>query len=163
MYSDSYIRKDRSPAKGDPNLPYSLDVIRDSIRPVKDMFDTIVVSGLSGVIPGAIIAHEFDKQLVVVRKDADVAHGLRIEGVEYMPKGSAYIILDDFVASGKTIRHITKKMFAAGRGMPEYVVLYHDTQWMQHTYTPTLKEVITFTHQGASRYTMRMDPIEECA
>ena len=75
---------------------------------------TVVVHGNSGVSMGfaaMMYAHAnfpatewFD--LVLVRKDNDNSHGDAIEGTSEL---GDFIILDDFVASGNTIRRIMDK------------------------------------------------------
>jgi adenine/guanine phosphoribosyltransferase-like PRPP-binding protein len=76
-------------------------------------FDAIAVRGLSGVSFGSIIADRLDCDLVVVRKEEDMqlhtSHANRqVEG----PTGEfSYVIIDDFVASGGTLRQIRDRMW----------------------------------------------------
>lgn len=70
-----------------------------ALRPLRSEFDTIFVTGLSGMIPGAVIAHAWKKNLVVMRKPNEDSHGCFIEG--YF--GRSVVILDDFVSSGDTM------------------------------------------------------------
>lgn len=70
---------------------------------------TIVVTGKSGVSLGFAVAMLLDFPLVVVRKSGEASHGSDVEG----PNGhivGRYIVLDDFVQSGTTIRTIADKL-----------------------------------------------------
>ena len=76
---------------------------------------TVVVHGNSGVSMGMAAmmyaAQHFPKylqfDLALVRKDNDNSHGDAIEGTGYLKD---FIILDDFVASGNTVRRIMNKI-----------------------------------------------------
>lgn len=71
--------------------------------------DTIVVQGTSGVSVGfaALMSHGFP--LVMVRKPEENSHGSPVEGPrEHRVK--RYIILDDFVDTGETVRRIAAKL-----------------------------------------------------
>ncbi len=149
-YSDAYInREDNGDGYLEHSLPRSLRVIEKSIASVIHEFDAIVVSGLSGVIPGAIIASKYNKQLVVVRKEDDVTHGTITEGREYFKEGTPYIVLDDFVSSGKTMTRILNKMLDQGYGMPRYLVLYRGP-W--HTFNSAFDAFIGVNHVGHGLY-----------
>lgn len=70
---------------------------------------SIVVHGNSGVSVGfaALMLHDFP--LVLVRKDNDNSHGSPIEG----PDGhdmKSYLVLDDFVSTGRTVDRIIQKV-----------------------------------------------------
>ena len=93
--------------------------------------DSVVVYGNSGVSCGfaALMYHNFN--LVLLRKDNDNSHGSPIEG----PEGHEvrrYLILDDFISSGETVRRVRRKVTElsfqriAGTDLPECVgiVLY---------------------------------------
>jgi len=75
-------------------------------------FDAIAVRGASGLIIGPIVAYLFDKPLVVIRRDNELdnhnCHGSNI--VEYNCCFNTYIILDDLVCSGKTVKTIIKNI-----------------------------------------------------
>ncbi len=68
-------------------------------------FDSIAVAGSSGAVPGAILAIALQVPLIFVRKRDDNGHGATVEcmGRHYAKK---YIILDDFICSGGTVRRI---------------------------------------------------------
>lgn len=126
VYTDAYINRVDGP---DDNLHRSMRRIRESFRGLEHKFDVVVVSGLSGTIPGAIYAHENNKQLVVIRKDDDICHGVRTEGREYFHHKQPYVIIDDFISCGTTMRRIYEKLAEFGHEeMPRYTVLYRGTR-----------------------------------
>lgn len=71
----------------------------------------VVVHGNSGVSCGfaALMVTDTPFNLVLLRKDNDNSHGAPIEG----PEGhrlAGYLILDDFVASGRTLNTVRDKI-----------------------------------------------------
>lgn len=81
------------------------------LRKFKDKFDAIAVTGSSGLLIGPAVADKLDKDLILVRKDKDNSHScLSIEYDGISQPNMRYIILDDIVASGDTIRAIHRKM-----------------------------------------------------
>ena len=121
-YSDAYMNRTD---EGDMEcLPSSLRRIEVALRGLWDEFDVIFVTGLSGIIPGAILAHKYGKQLVVVRKDDDITHGVRTEGRDFFAPGTPYIILDDVVSSGRTLMRLFDKAVELEYGLPRFIVLY---------------------------------------
>jgi adenine/guanine phosphoribosyltransferase-like PRPP-binding protein len=68
-----------------------------------ESFDSIVCCGISGLLVAPQIAEILNKHLVVVRKENDKCYSdFGIEGVAPY----RYIIIDDLICSGKTVRHI---------------------------------------------------------
>ena len=72
---------------------------------------SVVVHGNSGVSCGfaALMLSDLDFNLVLLRKDNDNSHGAPIEG----PEGhrlEGYLILDDFVSSGRTLNTVRDKI-----------------------------------------------------
>lgn len=81
--------------------------LQEAEEQLKDLdYDSIVVRGLSGTIMGSCLAHRLKKNLVVVRKGEE-CHGYSLEYNDFPKK---YIILDDLVSSGDTIRSIKDRM-----------------------------------------------------
>ncbi len=67
-------------------------------------FDTIACLGTSGLVIAPILALQFNKKLLVVRKDKDNSHANgRLEGHD---DGKKYIVVDDFICSGATLENI---------------------------------------------------------
>lgn len=82
-------------------------------------FDAIAYCGMSGGLIAPILAVMMDKSLIMVRKGDDRLYpsdshsDLLVEG-DYAAR--SYIVADDFISSGKTVREIRKrvKKFAPG-------------------------------------------------
>jgi len=68
-------------------------------------FDAIAFRGLSGALIAPIIAMQMGKSLLAVRKD-EKTHS--IHKVEGDISARRYIIVDDFIATGSTVRAILK-------------------------------------------------------
>jgi adenine/guanine phosphoribosyltransferase-like PRPP-binding protein len=78
-----------------------------TLRPLAEQFDSIVVSGVSGLTMGAILAHELGKNLVIVRKDGEKSHSsYAVEG----DPGYHYLIVDDLICSGETLLRVLNVM-----------------------------------------------------
>lgn len=71
-------------------------------------FDTIAFTGMSGALFAPIVAYKLHKEIVAIRKPRDGSHS------DYDTEGylhaSKYIIIDDFVSSGRTVKRIIKEM-----------------------------------------------------
>jgi phosphoribosylpyrophosphate synthetase len=78
------------------------------LKKLSQYFDFIVVRGTSGLLVGPEVASRLKKPLGVVRKKTDNSH--YCYGYEGTVIGSRYIIIDDFIASGDTVRAIVKEM-----------------------------------------------------
>lgn len=70
-----------------------------------DVFDTIAYQGASGAITASIIAHRLKKPLLLVRKPEDTkGHSpYMLEGPKVVRR---YLIVDDFMSSGRTYEAI---------------------------------------------------------
>jgi adenine/guanine phosphoribosyltransferase-like PRPP-binding protein len=77
-------------------------------------FTTIAVRGLSGLLIAPMVAAELGKTLLVVRKVERTGHGS--SPVEGDISAQNYIILDDFIDSGKTVRTIMEAIEEATNG-----------------------------------------------
>ncbi len=107
-----------------PALVDALKNIEQATHDRLDTFQSVLVTGLSGVVPGSIFCHMYNKDLIVLRKDREHSHGRKVEGKYNWDNFDApgYIILDDFVARGETLSRL---MEAHGNSrFPEFVVLY---------------------------------------
>lgn len=75
------------------------------LRKIKDSFDSIVCCGISGLMVVPQIAELLDKHIVVIRKHGDKCYSeFPMEGVTPF----RYVIVDDLVCSGSTIKHIIR-------------------------------------------------------
>ena len=90
------------------DLPGLVNLSVDFIRPFADRFDAIAVRGISGLLVGVPLALRLDKQLIVVRKPKDDTHSPYM--VEGYAAGERYLIVDDFVSTGATVKEIQKAL-----------------------------------------------------
>jgi orotate phosphoribosyltransferase len=76
------------------------------LKPRLAEFDAIAVCGVSGLLVGPSISDKLGKPLIVVRKmdDSSTHSTLKVEGSLL----GRYLILDDLICSGNTVRHIVK-------------------------------------------------------
>jgi len=74
------------------------------LRKISNTFDSIACCGVSGLMVVPQIAELLNKNIVVVRKGERCYSEFRTEGVAPFQ----YIILDDLICSGGTVRHIKK-------------------------------------------------------
>ena len=78
------------------------------LRKIKDSFDTIACCGVSGLMVVPQIAEILDKHILVVRKKGEKCYS------DFLMEGVApyrYIIVDDLVCSGNTIRRIKNTIY----------------------------------------------------
>jgi adenine/guanine phosphoribosyltransferase-like PRPP-binding protein len=78
----------------------------ETLKPFKRRFDSIVVTGMSGVILGSPVALRLHKPLVVLRKEVDNDNHSYTKWINLENAGARYIILDDFIASGRTFHRM---------------------------------------------------------
>ena len=76
------------------------------LRKIKDGFDSIACCGVSGLMVVPQIAELLNKQIIVVRKGEKCYSEFRTEGVAPL----RYIILDDLICSGATVKHIKRTL-----------------------------------------------------
>jgi len=74
------------------------------LRKISDSFDSIACCGVSGLMVVAQIAELLNKNIVVVRKGEQCYSEFRTEGVAPFQ----YIILDDLICSGSTVKRIKR-------------------------------------------------------
>ena len=78
-----------------------------TIRKSKLEFDAIAFSGMSGAMFAPILAHILKKEIIMVRKRADMPErGHSSFGVEGYAAAKRYVIVDDLVSTGTTARYI---------------------------------------------------------
>jgi len=73
-----------------------------SLRNIEKDFDSIACCGVSGLMVVPQIAEILNKNIIIVRKDERRYSQFYIEGVS----PSRYVIVDDLICSGDTIKHI---------------------------------------------------------
>lgn len=73
----------------------------------KESFDAIAVSGYSMALVGTVVAYSLEKNLILVRKECDKRYSeFRVEGTSHQ----RYIIIDDFMETGETIKRVVKEV-----------------------------------------------------
>lgn len=115
---------------GDPKgFPTVLRELVKVLRPLRDdpaiAFDSIVVTGLSGTLLALPLAARLHTHVAIVRKATTAHSDLVVEGT----LGHRWILVDDLVASGTTVRYcrraIAAQIFAeGGRALPTFVGVY---------------------------------------
>ena len=75
------------------------------LRKISDQFDSIACCGVSGMLVVPQISELLNKNIIVVRKEGEKCYSeFRTEGVAPF----RYIILDDLICSGSTVKYIKK-------------------------------------------------------
>ena len=74
------------------------------LRKITDSFDSIACCGVSGLMVVPQVAELLNKHIIIVRKGEKCYSEFRTEGVAPF----RYIILDDLICSGSTVRYIKK-------------------------------------------------------
>lgn len=97
-------------------------------RAHQGMYDAVVLHGKSGLSIGFATAMLMDLPIVVVRKDGENSHGSDIEASSAFEvrkdRPFRWLLLDDFVASGATLRRVASKFghFLTKRGIESQCV-----------------------------------------
>ena len=105
-------------------------------------FDKIVVRGVSGITFGAVLAHLLDKALFIIRKSEEWSHsGSIVTG----PRGGRYLIVDDFISGGNTMRAIAEDMAAHDPGATVVGVFLYRGGYMGGQMPQELSEIPIFT------------------
>lgn len=78
------------------------------LRKIKDSFDSIVCCGISGLVVAPQISELLNKHLVIIRKANEKCYSeFPMEGVTPF----RYVIVDDLICSGSTMRHIKNTIY----------------------------------------------------
>ena len=81
-------------------------IVMEAVKRLRDYgFDTLVASGTSGLIVVPQVAEILNKHILVVRKPDEKCYS------EFTTEGVApnrYVILDDLICSGSTVKHIKR-------------------------------------------------------
>jgi adenine/guanine phosphoribosyltransferase-like PRPP-binding protein len=92
----------------DPNLRTTVAEAVKILKPHLKEFDAIAVRGTSGLIIGSILSYLLRKSLVVVRKPYAVESSHKVYDVECPIKNGSYLIVDDQIATGTTVKAMQK-------------------------------------------------------
>lgn len=80
-----------------------------NLRKISDTFDSIACCGTSGLLVVPNVASLLEKHLIVVRKKAREEKRYSIFDIEGVVPNK-YIIIDDLICSGQTVRHIIQSL-----------------------------------------------------
>lgn len=88
-------------------------------------FDAIAFTGMSGALIAPLVAQRLQKGLLMVRKTGDGSHsGYIVEGGLDCTK---FIIIDDLIMSGNTIRNLLEKVkTVCPNATCSGIILYHE-------------------------------------
>lgn len=90
-------------------------------------FDAIAFCGMSGAVLAPSVAQALGKTLLLVRKSSEVRHSSYT--VEGDCGANTYVILDDLICTGETVRHIQRQIQTAQCvGIYTYASLF--SNWM---------------------------------
>jgi hypothetical protein len=78
------------------------------LRPHKQRFDFMAVTGMSGALVGSPVSIRLHKPLVVLRKEGEACHS-RQDLINCAAVSGRYLILDDFVSFGTTYDRIRQR------------------------------------------------------
>lgn len=77
----------------------------DRLKPQAHRFDSLVTTGLSGVVVGSPVALLLDKPLVILRKPSDDCHSSS-RFINLKSLGKRYLVIDDLQDTGATLKRI---------------------------------------------------------
>ena len=89
-----------------------LNKLARNIRNANITFDSIAFRGMSGTLVAPTIAFRLKKNPVLIRKECDGSHSGR--SIEANSEVVDYIIIDDLIESGTTIKRIVEAMDERG-------------------------------------------------
>lgn len=98
------------------NIPTRNKTIEELVQYIQSSnlkFDSLVVTGISGLVIGSILSYKINKNLCVVRKNRKTHSLLKVESGKDVI--DSYLIIDDIMDSGKTVRSIIKELRNADR------------------------------------------------
>jgi orotate phosphoribosyltransferase len=84
-------------------------------------FEAIAFSGSSGCAAAFYLAALHEIPLIYVRKDNEECHGNSLEcNIGYEGTIKKYLIVDDFISTGTTVRRISEKITRTAQGRNAY-------------------------------------------
>lgn len=104
-------------------------LIEDAAKKIKKdkAITAIAVSGISGCTIGTLVSFLSKKPLIVVRKGEKRNSSFDVESVLEKEQKGSYIVVDDLISSGNTMRRIVEYIKKAHPNMrPSHFWLYGD-------------------------------------
>lgn len=106
------------------------DKIIRMIRRKKIKFDVLVGTGLSGIVPVVMVAQKLRKPFCIIRKGEKTHSYLTVEGM--VPNDTErYLMIDDFVEEGTTVRRVKKQMKKVTKAEFVGAVLYDSNRFIK--------------------------------
>src|ERR1035437_5312438 len=118
----AYLCAPLNPRKLDKFLKKAKDVLK------LEQFDAIAFRGMSGALVAPLLAHKLHKTLIMVRKgDGESVRSHSMRNIEGDDAAKRYLIVDDFLASGNTVRDIAREVryFTGGKAECIGAMLYY--------------------------------------
>jgi len=116
-----------------------IDNIVDGLSPISESFDAIAVRGMSGALVVHEVAARLNKNIILVRKDVLRYTPFKVEG----PKDGRYVILDDLICTGATIRNICEDIRSNLCEHSRCVGIY---LWLDNRLITNKEELTKLTH-----------------
>lgn len=126
----SYFREALDPSR----RKLIIDRLVVALSPIADSFDAIAWRGLSGGSIAPVVAHFLNKHTIAVRKGENSHSRAKFETSNHLYTFglSKYVIVDDFVRSGETVRSIIEAVVTQWGGIPlPAIYCYGDDQYME--------------------------------
>lgn len=118
LYCQEYMDRPSS----DQHIDRACNILKSKFQ-----LDAIAVSGMSGVVIGSVVAHKLGINLIVIRKRNERCHS--VNKVEYVGRVKyyecRYVILDDFMSSGETVKYMCEILQDHGFSAPVGLYMYN--------------------------------------
>ena len=149
-----------TPAIQNQRLRCTLEKAMEVLAPHADKFDAIAFRGISGTIPGALLAYQMEKYMLPVRK-GEGCHSANI--VEGNAAVRSYLILDDCVGTGRTVRAIMDGVMNLTYGAAKCYGLYlYVPEWgmgSYHKHLTTLEQSDTLRDEYKKSFDAEKDRV----
>lgn len=127
--SASYLSSVLTPERVRLVVPKLIEMI--NLHTPSDDYDAIALRGLSGALIAPIVAMQLEKNIVAVRKGESSHSQHALEG----RSEAGYIIIDDLISSGDTVREILQTMRKYRPASKcRAIYLYHEYQFQFQSY-----------------------------
>jgi adenine/guanine phosphoribosyltransferase-like PRPP-binding protein len=102
-YLSPYLTEYFNPKKAKKQIEHAVTVLKRYHK----KYDTIVFTGLSGALIAPDLSRKLNKQLIAIRKEKRRHSYHDVEGYTACKR---YVIVDDFIFTGSTVKRIKAKM-----------------------------------------------------
>jgi len=116
------------------DLPEIVNRAVDTLSFRKVQFDAIVVTGVSGMLLGPILAYQLGKRLAIVRKEDDKQNHATVRIEHGMNADDRWIFVDDITASGQTYDRVKRLISNIKAGEPVGSYMYNWDEWTEGGY-----------------------------